>query len=76
MMFLHMTGVMIDSCLEYGYIVKRLMFGSSVARAKAAKVSISKLTQSISTVLRGGELGGRAIALTIMRTIATMLMTS
>jgi hypothetical protein len=29
------------------------MFGSSVASASAANVSISKLIQSISTVLRG-----------------------
>ena len=47
-----------------------------MASAKAAKVSISKLIQSISTVFKGGESGGKAIEPMIKMTIATMFITN
>lgn len=46
-MFLHITGVIIDSSLGYGYLSKISSGGASVARARAAKVSMIRLTQSI-----------------------------
>ena len=75
-MFLHMTGVIMLSFLEYGFYSSNLTLGSSVARAKAANVSIKRLIQSIYTVFRGGEWEGKTIDPTIIITIATMLMTS
>lgn len=52
-MFLHMTAVIIASVFGYGYLSKISSGGASVARARAAKVSIIRLTQSIWTALRG-----------------------
>ena len=52
-MFLHMTGVMICSSLELGFSFKSSCLGGSVARAKAAKVSIIRFTQSICTEVKG-----------------------
>jgi uncharacterized protein (UPF0333 family) len=46
-MFLHMTAVIIASVFGYGYLSKISSGGASVARARAAKVSIIRLTQSI-----------------------------
>jgi hypothetical protein len=48
-MFLHMTAVTILSDLEYGLSRRRVSLGGSVARAKAAQVSMIRLTQSIWT---------------------------
>jgi hypothetical protein len=47
-----------------------------VAKAKAAKVSISTLIQSIYRVPMGGESAGSTIAETIRMVIAPMLMVS
>jgi len=52
------------------------MFGSSVARANAANVSISKLIHNIWTVLSGCSVGGNVIEVTIMIMMAPKLMTS
>lgn len=52
-MFLHMTEFTIYVSLLYGFSSKRASLGGSVARAKAAKVSMIKLTQSIWTEVRG-----------------------
>jgi len=51
--FLHITSVIIASSFGYGCLSKISSGGASVARARAAKVSIIKLTQSIWTALRG-----------------------
>jgi len=45
--FLHMTGEMIYSSLDCGYLVRISSAGGSVERARAPRVSITKLTQSI-----------------------------
>jgi len=47
---------MISSDLEYGILNNNSSDGGSVARAKAAKVSIIKLTQSIWTGVKGDSL--------------------
>ena len=52
-MFLNITGVMIDSSFGYGCLSKISSGGASVARARAAKVSIIRLIQRIWTALRG-----------------------
>lgn len=52
-MFLHITGVIIDSSFGYGYLSKISSGGASVARARAAKVSMIRLTQSIWTAFKG-----------------------
>jgi hypothetical protein len=46
-MFLHITGEMIASSFGYGNLSKISSGGASVARARAAKVSMIRLTQSI-----------------------------
>lgn len=73
MIFLHINGVIIDSFLEYGSSSNRVVLGGSVARANAAKESISMLIQSISTVLSGYESGDRVIDVTIIIKIAPKL---
>jgi hypothetical protein len=45
--FLHMTGEIIYSSLLCGGLVRILSAGGSVERARAPRVSITKLTQSI-----------------------------
>ena len=75
-MFLHITGVIIDSTLVYGFQSNSAMLGSSVAKANAAKVSINKLIQSIQTVLKGYLSGAKRTEPTIMITIAQMLITN
>jgi len=47
---------MIEASLAYGYLVRISSAGGSVARAKAAKVSMIKLTQSIWTAFNGESL--------------------
>lgn len=47
MMFLHIRGVMMYSVLPYGLRLKSSSLGGSVAKARAAMVSIIRLTQSI-----------------------------
>ena len=56
MMFLHIRGVMIYSFLEYGILSKSYSEGGSVAKAKAANVSIIRLTHSIWTGVKGDYL--------------------
>ena len=46
-MFFHMFGVIRDSFLEYGFLVKSSSVGGSVAKARDAKVSMIKLTHNI-----------------------------
>jgi hypothetical protein len=48
-----MVEVMIASVLLYGYCRSRASLGGSVANARAAKVSMIRLTQSIYTDVRG-----------------------
>ena len=55
-MFLHMTGVTIGLFFAYGCLVKMSLAGGSVASARAPRVSMTKLTQSICTALRGESL--------------------
>jgi hypothetical protein len=45
--FLHMTGVIIYASLSTGSLVRISSAGGSVERARAPRVSITKLTQSI-----------------------------
>lgn len=54
--FLHIKGVIIYSFLEYGILNKSSSEGGSVAKAKAARVSIIKLTHSIWTGVKGDYL--------------------
>lgn len=54
-MFLHMIAVTIMSFLEYGCLSRRSLAGGSVASARAAQVSIIRLTQSIWTEVRVGS---------------------
>lgn len=54
--FLHIKGVIIYSVLEYGILNKSSSDGGSVARAKAARVSMIKFTQSIWTGVNGDSL--------------------
>lgn len=46
-MFLHMTSFTIEADFGYGYLSKISSDGGSVARARAPKVSMTRLTQSI-----------------------------
>jgi len=55
-MFLHMTESTILSNLLDGFLSNKASEGGSVARARAANVSIIRLTQSICTAVRGGSL--------------------
>jgi len=50
---LFIVGDTILSSLLYGYLSRTVIFGGSVAKAKEAKVSIIRLTQSISIVFNG-----------------------
>jgi len=45
--FLSIPFVTIDSLFEYGFYLNNYSVGGSVARAKAANVSMIKFTQSI-----------------------------
>ncbi len=56
MIFLHIKGVMISSVREYGILSNNSSDGGSVASAKAAKVSIIKLTHNIWTGVNGDSL--------------------
>lgn len=55
-MFLHMTSLTIGADFAYGGLFKMSAIGGSVAKARAPKVSMTKLTQSICTALRGESL--------------------
>lgn len=67
MMFLHMVAFTIFSNLLTGCLSKSASLGGSVAKAKAAKVSIIRLTQSICTAVKGGSEKIRAPANTMNR---------
>lgn len=56
MMFLHIKAVMMFYFLEYGILNRRSSDGGYVAKAKAAKVSMIKLTQSIWIGVKGDYL--------------------
>lgn len=47
MMFFHISTVIKDSNLEYGFLWRRSSLGGSVAKANEAKVSMIKLTHNI-----------------------------
>ena len=53
MIFLHIELVIIGASLFYGFLNKIWLIGGSVAKARAAKVSIIRLTQSIYTAFNG-----------------------
>lgn len=55
-MFLHMTVLTIGSLVETGGLVRILSAGGSVERARAPRVSMTRLTQSIWTALSGDDL--------------------
>jgi hypothetical protein len=55
-MFLHITESTIKSNLLAGFLSSKASEGGSVARARAANVSIIRFTQSIYTAVSGGSL--------------------
>jgi len=55
-MLRHILGVTMDSVLPYGFLYSKMSDGGSVDSAKEAKVSIIKLTQSISIEFKGDSL--------------------
>lgn len=55
-MFFHISTVIKDSNLEYGFLLRRSSLGGSVAKAKDAKVSMIKLTHNIWIGLSGDSL--------------------
>lgn len=55
MILRHIVAFTIFSKRLTGYLSSKASLGGSVARAKAAKVSIIKFTQSICTAVRGGS---------------------
>lgn len=55
-MNLYMIGVIRYSVLPYGYLLSRSSVGFSVASAKAANVSIIRLTHSIYIAFNGDSL--------------------
>jgi len=73
-MNLHIWGVMIFYLREYGILYSNSSPGGSVARAKAARVSMMRLTHNICTGVRGDYLMTTAPKKAIK--IATMLTVS
>jgi len=71
-MFLHITSLTIDADFLYGGLSRIESDGPSVARARAPKVSMTRLTQSIWTALSGESLRTqdpkKTIAIAVMLT--------
>jgi hypothetical protein len=56
MIFFHISAVINDSNLEYGFLNNSSSFGGSVAKANEAKVSMIRLTHNIWIGFNGDSL--------------------